>query len=238
VAHVSNGLGTINRVEEIVEAAHAAGALVLVDGAQAAPHMPLDVGALDCDFYTFSGHKMCGPTGIGVLWGRRDLLEAMVPYQAGGEMIEIVELESSTYKAAPHKFEAGTPNIADAIGLAAAMDYLAAVGLERVHEHEGELIRYALERTREIQGFRPFGPPAEGRAGILSFELGDIHPHDVAQVLNDWGIAVRAGHHCNQPLMRRLGVAATTRASFYLYNDRDDVDALCDGLEAAVELFG
>jgi cysteine desulfurase/selenocysteine lyase len=238
VAHVSNGLGTINRVEEIVEAAHEVGALVLVDGAQAAPHMPLDVRALGCDFYTLSGHKMCGPTGIGVLWGRRELLEAMAPYQGGGEMIEVVELDRSTYKAAPHRFEAGTPNIADAIGLAAAMDYLCGLGLERIRRHEAELIRYALDRTRGIPGFRGFGPEGEDRAGILSFELADIHPHDLAQVLNGRGIAVRAGHHCNQPLMRRLGVTATTRASFYIYNDRDDVDALCEGLETAIEFFG
>jgi cysteine desulfurase/selenocysteine lyase len=237
VTHVSNSLGTINPVEEIVAAAHRVGALVVVDGAQAAPHLALDVQALGCDFYACSGHKMCGPTGIGVLWGRRELLEAMPPYQGGGEMIEIVELEKSTYKAAPHKFEAGTPNIADAVGLAAAVDFLTDIGLERIHEHEYELVLYALERAREIRGFRQFGPRAGDRAGVLSFELSDIHPHDLAQLLNDRGVAVRAGHHCNQPLMRRLGLAATTRASFYLYNDRDDVDALCDGLRAAIEFF-
>jgi cysteine desulfurase/selenocysteine lyase len=196
----------------------------------------VDVRALGCDFYAFSGHKMCGPTGIGVLWGRRELLEEMAPYQGGGEMIEVVELEGSTYKHAPHRFEAGTPNIADAVGLAAAMDFLTALGLERIAEHEHALVAYALERARAVPGFRAFGPLGE-RAGVLSFALGDIHPHDVAQALNARGIAVRAGHHCNQPLMRRLGVAATTRASFYLYNDRDDVDALCEGLEMAVEFF-
>jgi cysteine desulfurase/selenocysteine lyase len=237
VTHVSNALGTINPIPEIVEAARRVGAVVLVDGAQAAPHLPFDVEALGCDFYAFSGHKMCGPTGIGVLWGRGALLEAMAPYQGGGEMIEIVELERSTYKPAPHKFEAGTPNVADAIGLAAAMDYLDAVGRERIHEHEHALVSYAVERAREIPGFRGFGPLAEDRAGVLSFEFGDVHPHDLAQLLNDRGIAVRAGHHCNQPLMRRLGLGATTRASFYLYNDRDDVDALCDGLRAALEFF-
>ena len=236
VTHVSNGLGTINPIAEICAAAHRVGAVVVVDGAQAAPHVPLDVGALDCDFYTLSGHKMCGPTGIGVLWGRRDLLEAMAPYQGGGEMIEVVEFERSTYKPPPHRFEAGTPNIAGAVGLATAMDYLDAVGRDRVLEHEHDLVAYALERTREIPGFRQFGPKTK-RAGILSFELGDIHPHDLSQVLDGEGIAVRAGHHCNQPLMRRLGVAATTRASFYIYNGRDDVDALCDGLLAALELF-
>ncbi len=238
VTHVSNTLGTINPVAGIAEAAHAVGARVLVDGAQAAPHLPIDVVALGCDFYAFSGHKMLGPTGIGVLWGRRELLEAMAPYQGGGEMIEIVELEGSTYKSAPQKFEAGTPNIADAIGLATAMDYLDAIGRDRIVQHEHELIDYTLERAAGIPGFRPFGPTGDDRSGVLSFALGEVHPHDLAQILDSRGVAVRAGHHCNQPLMRRLGVAATTRASFYLYNDRDDVDALCDGLTAAVELFG
>jgi cysteine desulfurase/selenocysteine lyase len=238
VTHVSNALGTINPVKQIVQRAHAAGAVVMVDGAQAAPHLPLNVQALGCDFYAFSGHKMCGPTGIGVLWGRRELLEEMAPYQGGGEMIEIVELERSTYKPAPHKFEAGTPNVADAVGLAAAIDYLTAIGLERIHAHEYELVSYALERASDIPGFHQFGPVDDDRAGVLSFELGDIHPHDMAQLLDGRGIAVRAGHHCNQPLMRRLGLGATTRASFYLYNDRDDVDALCDGMKAALEFFG
>ncbi len=236
VTHVSNGLGTINPVDKIVAAARRVGAKVLVDGAQAAPHLKLDVGALGCDFYAFSGHKMCGPTGIGVLWGRRQLLEEMAPYQGGGEMIELVELDRSTYKAPPHKFEAGTPNIADAVGLAAAIDYLTAIGLERIGAHERELVAYALEQASLIPGFRAFGPACE-RAGVLSFELGDLHPHDVAQILNDRGIAVRAGHHCNQPLMRRLGVTATTRASLYLYNDRDDVDALCEGLRGVIDFF-
>ncbi len=237
VTHVSNGIGTLNPVEEIAEAAKRVGATVLVDGAQAAPHLPIDVQALGCDFYAFSGHKMCGPTGIGVLWGRRELLEAMAPYQGGGEMIELVELERSTYKRAPHKFEAGTPNVADAVGLAAAMDFLEDIGLERIHTHERDLVTYAVERAREVPGFRQFGPVADDRAGVLSFALADIHPHDLAQVLDGYGIAVRAGHHCNQPLMRRLGLGATTRASFYLYNDRDDVDALCEGLKAAIEFF-
>jgi len=234
--HVSNGIGTINPVEEIVTAAKRVGARVLVDGAQAAPHLPLDVQALGCDFYVFSGHKMCGPTGIGVLWGRRELLEAMAPYQGGGEMIELVELERATYKPPPQRFEAGTPNIADAVGLAVAMDYLERIGRERIQAHEHDLLAYALERTREIPGFRAFGPESD-HAGVLSFELGDLHPHDVAQILNDRGIAVRAGHHCNQPLMRRLGVMATTRASFYVYNDRDDVDALCEGLRGVIDFF-
>ncbi len=236
VTHVSNSLGTVNPIQEIVEAARRCGAKVLVDGAQAAPHLPLNVPALGCDFYAFSGHKMCGPTGIGVLWGRRELLEEMAPYQGGGEMIERVELEKSTYKPAPYKFEAGTPNIADAIGLAAAMDYLDEVGRERIAAHEHELVAYALERVREIAGLRAFGPETN-RAGVLSFEVAGIHPHDLAQALNDRGVAVRAGHHCNQPLMRRLGVPATTRASFYLYNDRDDVDALFEGLSWSLEFF-
>ncbi len=237
ITHVSNTLGTVNPVREIVEAAHAVGAKVLVDGAQAAPHIPLDVADLGCDFYAFSGHKMLGPTGIGVLWGRLELLEEMSPYQGGGEMIEIVELERSTYKPPPQKFEAGTPNIADAVGLAEAMDYLDGLGRERIVEHEHALIEYALERGAEIPSFHGFGPTGSDRSGVLSFELGDIHPHDLAQILNDRGIAVRAGHHCNQPLMRRLGLGATTRASFYVYNDRDDVDALFSGIEGAIEFF-
>jgi cysteine desulfurase/selenocysteine lyase len=208
-----------------------------VDGAQAAPHLPLDVSALGCDFYAFSGHKMLGPTGIGVLWGRHELLEEMSPYQGGGEMIETVEIEKSTYKAAPQKFEAGTPSIADAVGLAAAMDYLDEIGRDRIVQHEHEILDYALERAGAIPGFHPFGPVGEDRSAVLSFVLADIHPHDLAQILDGHGVAVRAGHHCNQPLMRRLGVSATTRASFYLYNDRDDVDALCDGLMAAMEFF-
>jgi cysteine desulfurase/selenocysteine lyase len=238
VTHVSNSLGTINPVAEIVEAAHRKGALALVDGAQAAPHLPIDVAAIGCDFYAFSGHKMCGPTGIGVLWGRRELLEEMSPYQGGGEMIEIVQLDESTYKSAPHKFEAGTPNVADAVALGAAVDYLRRVGLERLHAHELDLVSYALELCDRLPQFHQLGPLGDDRAGVLSFELEGIHPHDVGQLLNDQGIAVRAGHHCNQPLMRRLGLGATTRASFYLYNDRDDVEALYEGLRQALEFFG
>ncbi len=237
VTHVSNGLGTINPVRAIADAAHRAGALVLVDGAQAAPHFALDMAELGCDFYALSGHKMCGPTGIGVLWARAELLESMPPYQGGGEMIEVVELERSSYKTPPHRFEAGTPDIAGAVGLGAAIDYLTEVGLDRVSRHEEELMRYALERTEEIPGFRGFGPPSE-RASVVAFELEGIHAHDLAQFLDGQGIAVRAGHHCNQPLMRRLGVAATTRASFYLYNGKDDVDALCEALIGAREFFG
>ena len=236
VTHVSNGLGTINPVREIVDAAHQAGALVLVDGAQGAPHLPLDMQALGADFYTLSGHKMCGPTGIGVLWGKAELLEEMPPYEGGGEMIEVVERDRSTYKSTPHKFEAGTPNIAGTIGLGAAIDFLNDVGLDRLVHHEREIIAYALERTRDIPGFHGFGP-ASDRAAVLSFELSELHPHDLAQFLDSRGIAVRAGHHCNQPLMRSLGVNATTRASFYLYNDKDDVDALCEALSDSLDFF-
>ena len=236
VTHVSNGLGTINPVREIVDAAHQAGALVLVDGAQGAPHLPLDMQALGPDFYTLSGHKMCGPTGIGVLWGKAELLEEMPPYEGGGEMIEVVERDRSTYKPTPHKFEAGTPNIAGTVGLGAAIDFLNDVGLDRLVHHEREIIAYALERTRDIPGFHRFGPGSD-RAAVLSFELSDLHPHDLAQFLDSRGIAVRAGHHCNQPLMRSLGVNATTRASFYLYNDKDDVDALCEALSDSLDFF-
>ena len=236
VTHVSNGLGTINPIREISEAAHRAGALLLVDGAQAAPHLPIDVNALGCDFYAFSGHKMCGPTGIGVLWGRQELLDAMPPYQGGGEMIEAVELQSSTYKPVPHRFEAGTPNIAGAVGLGAAIDYLTGLGLDRVQSHEEDLIEYALERLQSIPQVRIFGPETH-RAAVLSFVLAGVHPHDLAQFLNSYGIAVRAGHHCNQPLMRRLGVGATTRASFYLYNGTDDVDALSEAVISALDFF-
>ncbi len=236
VTHVSNSLGTINPVGEIVRAAHRVGATVLVDGAQAAPHLPLDVQAIGCDFYALSGHKMCGPMGIGALWGRRELLEQMQPYQGGGEMIKVVKIEKSTYKPPPHKFEAGTPNVAGAVGLGAAIDFLNDLGMDRVREHEERLLGYALERLQDVPGFRGFGPDGD-RAAVVSFELGDVHPHDLAQVLNDQGIAVRAGHHCNQPLMDRLAVSATTRASLYLYNDFDDVDALCEGLKAAQEFF-
>lgn len=237
VTHVSNGLGTINPIPEIVEAAHDAGALVLVDGAQAVPHLRVDVQALGCDFYAFSGHKMCGPTGIGALWARREILDAMPPYQGGGEMIERVTLRGSTFKEPPHRFEAGTPNIAGAVGFGAAVDYLGRLGMDRVRAHEVELLEYALPHLQTVPGFRAFGPATE-RSAVISFTLGDLHAHDLAQVLDGHGIAVRAGHHCNQPLMDRLGVAATTRASFYVYNDRDDVDALREGLEAALEFFG
>ena len=236
VTHVSNSLGVINPVEEIAAAAHDAGALCLVDGAQAAPHLQVDMAALGCDFYAFSGHKMCGPTGIGALWARRELLEAMPPYQGGGEMISSVTLERSTWAAVPHKFEAGTPNIAGAVGLAAAVRYLQGIGLDALRGYEEELTGYALERLGRIDGLRIFGPTSE-RVGVLSFSYRDVHPHDLATIFDQRGIAIRAGHHCNQPLMEHFGVAATARASLYLYNTRAEVDALCDALGLAGELF-
>ncbi len=237
VTHVSNTLGVVNPVRDIAARAREAGALCLVDGAQAAPHLPVDVGAIGCDFYAFSGHKMCGPTGIGALWGRADLLEGMPPWQGGGEMISEVRLEESRWAAVPHKFEAGTPSVGDAVGLGAAVRYLEQFGMEAIHEHEMELTRYALDRLGELEGFRLFGPEAD-RVGVISFEYGDIHPHDLATILDTHGVAIRAGHHCNQPLMDHLGVPATARASFYLYNTPGEVDVLVEALRAAGRLFG
>jgi cysteine desulfurase / selenocysteine lyase len=239
IAHVSNALGTVHPVRAIADAAHAFGAVMVVDGAQSAPHLPVDVPSLGADFYAFSGHKMCGPTGIGGLWGRRELLEAMPPFHGGGDMIEWVELERSTYAGIPTKFEAGTPNVAGAVGLAAAADYLAEIGREAVLAHERTLLAYALERMSVIDGLTLLGPrdPAE-RSGVVSFTLGDVHPHDLATILDSEGIAIRAGHHCCQPLMRCLGVGSTARASFYLYNTMDEVDRLVEGLEKARGLFG
>jgi cysteine desulfurase/selenocysteine lyase len=237
--HVSNALGTVNPVREIAAKAHAVGALMLVDGAQSAPHLPVDVPSLGCDFFAFSGHKMCGPTGIGGLWARRELLDAMPPFHGGGDMIEWVELESSTYAPLPLKFEAGTPHIAGAIGLGAAADYLAAVGRDAILAHERHLMAYALERLADVPDLKILGPrdPAE-RSGVVSFTLADVHPHDLATILDGEGIAIRAGHHCCQPLMRRLCVAATARASFYLYTGTDDVDRLVEALHKARTLFG
>jgi cysteine desulfurase/selenocysteine lyase len=239
IAHISNALGTINPVAHIAERARAVGAVMVVDGAQSAPHLPVDVPSLGADFYAFSGHKMCGPTGIGGLWGRRALLEAMPPFHGGGDMIDWVELERSTYAPLPLKFEAGTPNIAGAVGLGAAADYLASVGREAILAHERHLMAYALERLAEVPDLVVFGPrdPAE-RSGVVSFTLGDVHPHDIATILDGEGIAVRAGHHCCQPLMRRLCVPATARASFYLYSGTDDVDRLVDALHKARAMFG
>ena len=239
VTHISNALGTVNPIQEIIAVAHSRGALVLVDGAQAVPHRKVDVGALGADFYAFSSHKMCGPTGIGVLWARKALLEDMTPYQGGGEMISIVGRDESSWAAVPHKFEAGTPNIAGAVGAAAAVDFMEGVGYEAIQAHESSLIRYALGRLNEIPGIKVFGPldPAE-RSGVISFALGDAHPHDIATILDSEGVAIRAGHHCAQLVMRHLGVTATTRASFSLYNTKKDVDRLVEGLEVVQEIFG
>ncbi|MFB6240997.1 MAG: cysteine desulfurase, partial [Gemmatimonadota bacterium] len=236
VTHVSNTLGVVNPVAEIAGMAHDAGALCLVDGAQAVPHLPVDVGELGCDFYAFSGHKMCGPTGIGGLWARRELLEQSPPWQGGGEMISRVELESSTWAEVPQKFEAGTPNIGGALALAEAVRYLQDVGMDRIRRHEEQLTRYALERLSRIPDLRVYGP-RDDRAAVISFAYGDIHPHDLATILDRKGVAIRAGHHCNQPLMDRLGVSATARASFALYNTRAEVDALIDALDFAADLF-
>src|SRR5690606_12502649 len=224
LAHVSNALGTVNPVREIARRAHAVGAVMVVDGAQSAPHLPVDVRELECDFFAFSGHKMCGPTGIGGLWGRRELLEAMPPFLGGGDMIELVELEGSTYAPLPHRFEAGTPDIAGVIGLGAAVDFLSEIGMDRVQEHGTALLGYALERLREVPDLRLLGPRSPGeRSGIASFTLADVHPHDLATILDSAGVAIRAGHHCAQPLMRRLELPATARASFYLYNTPAEV---------------
>ncbi len=237
VTHVSNALGTINPVKRIVETAHALGVPVLVDGAQAAAHLPVDVRDLDCDFYALSSHKMYGPTGIGALYGKRSWLEKMPPYQGGGDMIASVTFEKTTYNALPWKFEAGTVNIAGGAGLAAAVDYLSAAGLPAVAAHEHDLLVYATERLREIPGLRIFGT-APAKAAVISFLLDDVHPHDIGTVLDPEGIAVRTGQHCAQPVMDHYGIAATARASFGLYNTRADVDALATGLRKVHEFFG
>ncbi|GAB7387127.1 cysteine desulfurase SufS [Bacillaceae bacterium] len=236
MTHVSNVLGTINPVKEVAKIAHKHGAVFVVDGAQSVPHMKVDVQEIDCDFLAFSGHKMAGPTGIGVLYGKRELLEKMEPVEFGGEMIDFVELYDSTWKEIPWKFEGGTPIIAGAIGLGAAIDFLEAIGLDEIAAHEKQLVQYALERLKQVEGITIYGP--KERAGLITFNLGDIHPHDVATILDTEGIAVRAGHHCCQPLMKWLQVTATARASFYLYNTEEDVDALVKGLKKAKEYFG
>jgi cysteine desulfurase/selenocysteine lyase len=238
VVHISNVLGTVNPVEEIARQAHAAGALVLVDASQSVPHMPVDVKALGCDFLALTAHKMLGPTGIGALWARSELLEAMPPFLGGGEMIREVKLEGSKWNELPWKFEAGTMAIAEAVGLRAAVAFCEELGMERIFEHDRELVRYALERLREVPGLRVLGPPAEKRGGVVAFELGEIHPHDVATVLDHHGIAVRAGHHCAMPLHDRLGVHASARASFHCYSVPGDVDALVEGLHHARKVFG
>jgi cysteine desulfurase/selenocysteine lyase len=236
ITYVSNVLGTVNPIAKIAEIAHRKGAIIVVDGAQSTPHMKVDVRALDVDFYAFSGHKMCGPTGIGALYGKAQLLERMEPVEFGGEMIDFVELHESTWKELPWKFEAGTPIIAGAVGLGAAIDFIAQVGLHNIEQHEKKLTRYAMERLSNIEGLTIYGPRVD-RAGLVTFNLGDVHPHDVATVLDTEGIAVRAGHHCCQPLMRWLKVTATARASFYLYNTEQDVDRLVESLVKTKEFF-
>ena len=239
LAHVSNVLGTVNPVAQIAVRAHELGALVAVDGSQSVPQLPVDVRALGVDFYAFTGHKMCGPTGIGVLWGRRDLLDELPPFLGGGEMIEIVTMQKSTYASLPHKYEAGTPPIAEAVALGAAVDYLSAIGMPAIAAHEQAITAYALERLNAVDGLRILGPaePVD-RGGAISFTLADVHPHDVAQILDGRGVAVRAGHHCGRPIHQRFGVSASTRASFYLYTTPAEIDALIDALDEAKGFFG
>ena len=236
IGHVSNALGTVNPVKQIADMAHAAGAPLLVDGAQGAPHLPLDVQALGCDFYAFSGHKAFGPSGIGALWGRAALLEAMPPWQGGGDMILSVTFEKTTYNHIPYKFEAGTPHIAGVIGLGAAIDYLTGIGMDRVAAHEDDLLRYGTEALESVPGLRMIGT-ARHKAGVLGFVMEGVHPHDVGTVLDYEGIAIRTGHHCAQPVMKRFDVPATSRASLALYNTREDLDALVRGLHKVREMF-
>jgi cysteine desulfurase/selenocysteine lyase len=237
--HMSNTLGTINPVVEMTRRAHEAGALVLVDGAQAVPHVPVDVAAIGCDFYAFSGHKALGPTGSGVLWGRRELLDAMPPFMGGGDMIREVHLRRSEWNEVPWKFEAGTPDISAQIGMGVAADYLLGIGMDRVRAHEQDLVAYALDMLpREVPGISLYGPRADQRGGVVPFNLPGIHPHDVAQVLDRYGVAIRAGHHCTMPLHERLDLAATGRASFGVYTTRADLDALAAGLREVQRLFG
>ncbi len=243
ISGMSNVLGTINPVGELAARVHAAGALLLVDGAQSVPHLAVDVRAIGADLLAFSGHKMLGPTGIGVLWGRKEILEAMPPFLGGGDMIKSVHLRESEWNDIPHKFEAGTPNMAQAIGLGVAVDYLSGLGMENVHAHEQAIVAYALERLVEVPNLRIYGPPAAERGGVVTFNLmrnGEllIHPHDLASILDREGIAIRAGHHCAQPLMEHYGVPATARASFYVYNTESEVDALVEALVKAQTIFG
>jgi cysteine desulfurase / selenocysteine lyase len=235
---VSNALGTINPVERLTKWAHDQGAIMVIDAAQGAPHRVIDVQAIGCDFLAFSAHKLCGPSGVGALWGRRELLEAMEPFNLGGHMIKKVQFEDTTWGDLPHKFEAGTSPIAEAVGFGAAVDYITGVGLEAIEQHEHELVSYALERLAEVPGIILYGPPPDRRAGIVSFNMEGVHPHDVAQVLDWEGVAIRAGHHCCQPLMQRLGVAATNRASFYLYTVPKEIDRLAEGLLRVRKVFG
>lgn len=235
--HASNVLGTVNPVDTLVKAARGVDAKVLIDGAQSIPHMPVDVQALDADFFVCSSHKMCGPTGVGVLYGKRELLDAMPPFMGGGDMIREVHMEQSKWNDLPYKFEAGTPAIAEVIGLGAAVDYLSAVGMEWIHEHEQTLTRYAHEQLQTVEGLRILGPGPEARGGLVSFALSDVHPHDISAVLDHAGIAIRAGHHCAQPVHDHYDLVASARASFYLYNTKDEVDQLVAALEQANGLF-
>jgi cysteine desulfurase/selenocysteine lyase len=234
--HISNSLGTINPVADLCAKAHAVGALTLVDAAQSAGHMTVDVREMGCDFLAFSGHKMCGPTGIGVLYVRAEILDAMPPWHGGGEMIVSVTLEKSSFKKAPHRFEAGTPSVADAIGLAAAIDYIEAIGRAEIFEHDSRLAHYASERLTELPGIRVFGPKEE-RGALVGFVMDAAHPHDLTTFADQYGLAMRGGHHCNQPLMRRFSVSGTTRASFYFYNTREEIDRMIEILHAAVRFF-
>jgi len=237
-SQMSNVLGTMSKTEEIVKKCHQKGVLVLVDGAQSVPHLKVDIQKLDCDFFAFSAHKMLGPTGVGVLWARKELLEKMVPFNAGGDMIREVHKYETTWNDLPYKFEAGTPNIADVIGFSAALDYLDKIGMDKVREHEVELTRYALDKISAVKGIVLYGPPdVAKRGGVISFNLGDIHPHDLATIIDEDGIAIRSGHHCAQVLMERLDVSATSRASFYIYNTKEEVDVFIKSLNRARELF-
>jgi cysteine desulfurase/selenocysteine lyase len=235
--HMSNVLGTINPAGEIIRLAHSVGAVALVDAAQSVPHLKVDVQALDADFLAFSAHKMCGPTGIGALYGRTELLESMPPFLGGGDMIKEVHLRSFRANTLPHKFEAGTPAIAEAVGFGAAVDYLSSLGMDNIAAHEHEITEYALERLEEVPGLKLFGPSADKKGGVAAFTFEGIHPHDVAQILDRDGIAIRAGHHCAQPLHEKFGIPATSRASFYLYNTKDEVDMLVNGIYKVREMF-
>ncbi|OGO28169.1 MAG: cysteine desulfurase [Chloroflexi bacterium RBG_16_54_18] len=238
LTHMSNVLGTINPVKEIVRLAHQAGAVTLIDGAQSVPHFPVDVQDLDLDFLAFSSHKMCGPTGLGVLYGRKELLESMPPFMGGGDMIKRVHLRSFVPNELPYKFEAGTPAIAEVVGLGAAVDYLQSVGMEKIAHHEKEVVSYALDRLSEVPGLTLFGPSAENKGGVVSFMMKGVHPHDISQILDSQGIAIRAGHHCAMPLHEKFGLPATARASFYLYTTIDEIDRLAVSLNKVIEIFG
>lgn len=237
VIHQSNVFGTVNPIKDIIKLAKGVGAVTLIDAAQSVPHQKVDIQDLDCDFLAFSGHKMLGPTGVGVLYGKPEILEEMPPFMGGGEMIRTVSLNESTWNDIPWKFEAGTPNIAQAIGLGSAIDYINEIGLDKIHEHEQDILTYALEKMQKIPEVNIYGS-ADERGAVISFNLKNIHPHDLSQLLDNDGIAIRAGHHCAQPIMKKLGVSATGRASFYLYNSKEDVDRLCESLVKTVKFMG